>query len=380
MARLVIQSNSPSSRGPSVLLDMRPLQGPSAGRGIGSYARGLLHGLIAEGFDQRLTLLLDAGLDEPELPPGGYQLAGSRRRYRGQLAGYEEAVALRADLERIQPDLYHAIDLRLPGRSPCPLAVTVHDLIPWAWGGPRMRGERLRFWLGKRLLRRADVVIAVSRATAADATRLAGVDPSRVRVVPEAADGAFKPRLEAPDRIKQRWGLEGGYLLFAGALDARKDPRSLLRAWAAARAVRPELKLVVAGDPGRQAPPSMPGARLLGRVSDEELADLYTAAACFVFPSRYEGFGLPCLEAMACGCPVAAFRNSSVTEVVGEAGVLVEDGNAEALGRAAADLIGEPERWRRAGLERAKAFSWRKAAKQTIAAYESLLKKGSPSS
>jgi len=124
----------------------------------------------------------------------------------------------------------------------------------------------------------------------------------------------------------------------------------------------------------------MPGARLLGRVSDEELADLYTAAACFVFPSRYEGFGLPCLEAMACGCPVAAFRNSSVIAVVGEAGVLVEDGNAEALGRAAADLIGEPERWRRAGLERAKAFSWRKAAKQTIAAYEALLKKGSPSS
>ena len=352
---------------------MRPLQGPSAGRGVGSYARGLLGGLIAEGFDSNLTLLLDAGRDEPTLPPGRYQLAGSRRRYHGQLAGYEEAVALRSDLERIRPDLYHAIDLRLPGRSPCPVAVTVHDLIPWAWGGPRMRGERLRYWLGKRLLRRADIVIAVSQATAADAERFAGVDPRRVRVVPEAADGAFQPRPGAHDRVKQRWNMEGGYLLFVGALDARKDPRSLLRAWAAARAVRPELKLVVAGDPGPQAPGRMPGATLLGRVSDEELADLYTAAGCFVFPSRYEGFGLPCLEAMACGCPVAAFRNSSLLEVVGEAGVLVEDGNAEALGRAAADMIGEPERWRRAGLERAKAFSWRRAAKQTIAAYRSLL-------
>src|SRR6202795_403642 len=117
-----------------VLLDMRPLQGRSAGRGVGSYARGLLGGLIAEGFDSRLTLLLDAGLDEPPLPPGGYQLAGSRRRYHGQLAGYEEAVALRSDLVRIRPDLYHAIDFRLPGRSPCPLAVTVHDLIPWEIG------------------------------------------------------------------------------------------------------------------------------------------------------------------------------------------------------------------------------------------------------
>ena len=112
---------------------------------------------------------------------------------------------------------------------------------------------------------------------------------------------------------------------------------------------------------------------MLGRVADEELADLYRAAGCFVFPSRYEGFGLPCLEAMACGCPVAAFRNSSVPEVVGEAGVLVDDGDAGALGRAAAGMIGEPERWRLAGLERAKAFSWRKAARQTIAAYESLL-------
>jgi glycosyltransferase involved in cell wall biosynthesis len=124
----------------------------------------------------------------------------------------------------------------------------------------------------------------------------------------------------------------------------------------------------------------MPGARLLGHVSDEELADLCTSAGCLVFPSRYEGFGLPCLEAMACGCPVTAFRNSSVPEVVGEAGMMVDDGDAEALGRAAAGMIAERERWGRAGLERAKAFSWRKAAKQTIAVYESLLKKGSRSS
>jgi glycosyltransferase involved in cell wall biosynthesis len=378
MARLVISTSkrtrpNRSSTGQSVLLDMRPLQGPSASRGVGSYARGLLKGLIAEGFDSRLSLLLDAGLEEPELPPGAYRLAGSRRRYHGQLAGYEEAVALRADLERIAPGLYHAIDLHLPGRSPCPLAVTVHDLIPWAWGGPRMRGERLRFWIGKRLLKRADAVIAVSKATAADASRIAGVDPRRIRVVPEAPDEAFRPRPGARERVAERWGLEAGYLLFVGALDARKDPRSLLRAWAAAKEVRPELELVVAGDPGRQAPATMPGARRLGRVGDVELADLYTAAGCLVFPSRYEGFGLPCLEAMACGCPVAAFRNSSLAEVVGEAGLLVDDGDAEALGRAAASMSAEPERWRRAGLERAKAFSWRRTARETIAVYESVL-------
>jgi glycosyltransferase involved in cell wall biosynthesis len=354
---------------------MRPLQGPSAGRGVGSYAKGLLKGLIAEGFDSKLTLLLGAGLPEPSLPPGAYQLAGSRRRYHGQLAAYEEAVAMGSDLARIKPDLYHAIDLRLPGRCPCPLVVTAHDLIPWAWGGGRMRGERLRFWVGKRFLRRADIVLAVSRATAADVARFAGVDPKRVRVVPEAADEVFAPKPGAGDRVRQRWGVEPGYLFFVGALDARKDPSSLLRAWTAARQIRPELRLVIAGDPGRQAPPSMDDAIVLGRVDELELADLYTAAGCFVFPSRYEGFGLPCLEAMACGCPVAAFRNSSLPEVVDEAGELVDDGDADALGRAAARMSAEPERWRSAGLERAKAFSWRKTARATIAAYEALLPK-----
>ena len=354
---------------------MRPLQGPSASRGVGTYAAGLLNGLIAEGFDSKLTLLLDADLPEPPLPSGRYRLAGSRRRYHGQLSAYEEAVALGTDLSRIGPDLYHAIDLRLPGRSPCPLAVTLHDLIPWAWGGHRMRGERFRFWLGKRLLKRAAAVLAVSKATAGDAVRLAGVNPKRITVVYEAADPVFQPRPGAPSRVSDRWNVEPGYLLFVGALDARKDPAGLLRAWAVAKTARPELQLVIAGAPGRQAPRAMPGATMVGRVDNTQLAELYTAAGCLVFPSRYEGFGLPCLEAMACGCPVAAYRNSSLPEVVDGAGELVEDGDAEALGRAAAQLCAKPDQARRAGLERARGFSWRKTARQTIAAYESVLRR-----
>ena len=355
-----------------MLLDMRPLQGPSGSRGVGSYARGLLGGLIETGFDANLTLLLDAALDEPKLPAGGYRLAGCRRRYHGQLAAYEEAVALGADLRRIRPDVYHAIDFRLPGRSPCPLVVTLHDLIPWSWGGSRMRGERLRYWIGKRLLPRADLVLAVSESTARDAVRFGRVDSGRVRVVLEAAGPDYAPRPGAGQTVRARWGLEPGYLLFVGALDARKDPAALLTALEAARVKRPGLELVIAGDPGPQAPRSMPGARLMGRISESELADLYTAAGCFVFPSRYEGFGLPCLEAMACGCPVAAYRNSSVQEVVDGAGLLVADGDARALGRAAADMAAEPDRWRRAGLVRARSFSWRAAATQTIAGYESV--------
>ena len=352
---------------------MRPLQGPSGARGVGAYARGLLTGLIEAGFDRHLTLLLDVAFETPSLPVGEYRLVGCRRRNHGNLAAYEDAVALNSDIARVAPDLYHAINFQLPGRSPRPLVVTLHDLIPWAWGGPVMRGERLRYWVGRRLVRRADAVLAVSQATADDAVRLRVAARPRIRVVPEAAGPAFAPKPGAVQRVKHRWGMDKPYLLFVGALDARKDPRALLRAWAVAREVHPELQLLIAGEPGKQAP-RMPGAFQLGRVDDEGLADLYTAAACLPFPSRYEGFGLPCLEAMACGCPVAAFRNSSIPEVVGEAGMLVQDGDADALGRAAAEIVTAPERWRQAGLRRARQFSWAKTGREVISAYESVLR------
>src|SRR5919197_6073015 len=125
---------------PSVLLDMRPLQGPSGSGGIGPCARELLGGVPRAASFGRITLLLDVAYDEPRMPRGRYRLAGCRRRSHGQVAALEDAVALTADIRRIGPDLYHAIDLHLPGRAPCPLVVTRHDLIPWACGGPHMRG------------------------------------------------------------------------------------------------------------------------------------------------------------------------------------------------------------------------------------------------
>lgn len=352
---------------------MRPLQGPSAVRGVGAYARGLLSGLIRAGFDSNLTLLLDASFDAPALPAGKYRIATCRRRAHGQLAAYEDALVLPRDIEQSGADLYHAIDFRLPRRSPVPLVVTLHDLIPWVWGGVTMRGERLRFWLGRRLLHRADLVLAVSSSTAEDAKRLGAVSPSRLKVIPEAADQRFEPRDGAAVRLRERFGLDGPYLLFVGALDARKDPAALLEAWRTARQQDGNLQLVLTGPPAKQAP-TMPGAVKLGVVNTDELVDLYSAAACLVFPSRYEGFGLPCLEAMACGCPVAAFRNSSLSEVVDGAGLLVADGDAGALGRAAADMVADGAHWRDLGLQRAKSFSWLTTAQAVISAYESLLR------
>jgi alpha-1,3-rhamnosyl/mannosyltransferase len=360
-----------------VLLDLRCLQGPSARRGIGSYARGLLAGLIQEGFDSRLRVLLDAGLPEPELPTGAFGVAGVRRRYHGRLAAFEDAAVLSTDLDRLRPRLYHAITLALPSRAPCPVVVTLHDLIPWAYGGSRMWGERIRFWSGRRLLRRAERVIAVSKATAEDAVRLARVSRRRLREVPEGIDEAFRPQPEAAVRVLRRWGLESGYLLYVGALDARKDPAALLAAWRAARAAGADVPLVLAGAAGAQAPAGMPGATRLGYLPRPELAELLSAAGCLIFPSRYEGFGLPVLEAMACGCPVVTYRNSSLVEVGEGAAVLVEDGDAAALGRAAASVLADPKRRRqlvRSGRKRAAAFTWRAAARSTMSVYEELLR------
>ena len=361
--------------GARVLIDARPLQGPSGARGIGSYLRGLLSGLLELDFDRHVALLIDGRLAAPEVPAGAFVANAIRPRYSGRLGLVEEAVTLGASLERIRPALYHATTLALPGRSPVPVLVTLHDLIPWAVGGRGMWGERSRWWLGKRLLRRADRVLAVSEHVASDARRLAGVSPDRLQVVPEGVAPGFRPAPGAATRVAQRHGLTGPYLFYVGALDARKSPAGLLRAWHAARAAGADVELVLAGSPGKQAPAELPGARRLGHVDHAALVDLYSAAACLVFPSRYEGFGLPLLEAMACGCPVVAYRNSSITEVVDQAGVLVEDGDPDALGRAAALIVCEPERaaaLRAAGLRRARDFSWRKAAAATIAAYRGL--------
>ena len=357
-----------------VLLDVRCLQGPSAQRGIGTYARGLTRALSEAGFVY--SALVDEDLGPVDLPKNVTKIHRIRRRSHGRLAGYEDAVALRADLARIRPALYHALTLSLPSSAPCPVAVTVHDLVPWAFGGWRMLGERVRHRVARRLLPRAEMIFAVSESTRHDLLRIARVPESRVRVVHEGVDPDFVPRPGAAERVRQRWGIESSYYLFVGALDVRKDPRGLLRAWRTATAAGASGELVVAGDPGRQAPADMGNARMLGHVSVGELVDLLSGAACLLFPSLYEGFGLPALEAMACGCPVVAYRNSSLPEVVGEAGVLVRNRDAEALGRAAAELVLDDDRRSelvRRGLAQARQFSWKDTARLTIRGYSDLL-------
>lgn len=361
-----------SPRAGKVLLDARPLQGADSRRGIGSYVRGLIAGLLEEGFDGRTALLFDAGHPLPPIPSGDFVAYTVGRHYRGRLGLVEEAAIMGSRLTRFAPALYHATTLALPGRYPGSLVVTLHDLIPWVTGGWRMAGERSRWWLGRRLLRRADFVITPSEATARDARNIADVSEDRLVVIPEGVAPGFVPTKGAHLRVAERHGLTRPYFVFVGALDARKDSGALLQSWEVAKRAGANLDLVLAGAESRQAPANMGAARRLGYLEHSALVDLYSAATCLLFPSRYEGFGLPILEAMACGCPAVTYRNSSLPEVAGDAAVLVTDGDAEAMGRAAAEIALHPQlaaKLRKVSLARAKEFSWRKAARATIAAY-----------
>jgi glycosyltransferase involved in cell wall biosynthesis len=360
-----------------ILLDARPLQDGHAQRGIGSYVRGLIAGLLEEGFDGHTALLFDARTAMPPLPQGQWMAYQVGRRYRNRLGLIEEAMIMSADLRRIRPALFHATTLALPSRSPVPLVVTLHDLIPWLTGGWRMLGERSRWWLGRRLVQRADLVITPSEATARDARAVANVQDNRLVVIPEGVAPGFVPADGATRRMAKRYRLTKPYFVFVGSLDVRKDPGALLRAWERAKQAGADVDLVLAGAASRQAPVNMGPAKRLGYLQHSDLVDLYSAGTCLLFPSRYEGFGLPILEAMACGCPVVAYRNSSLPEVAGDAAVLVADGDFEAMGRAAAEIALDPNRaakLRKAGLARAREFSWRKAARATIAVYRHFLR------
>ena len=262
-------------------------------------------------------------------------------------------------LRRVRPALahfQHAIGLRCP----CPAVVTVHDLSFERDPSLLRPKDRLVFrTVVPRAARRAARVIAVSRRTKQDLVELYGIQEERIRVIHHGIDPAFSP----VDGVEP-----DSYALFVGTIQARKDPLA-----AAAAASAAGLRLVVAG-PNRDARLAAElerrGADLRGYLGKGELADLYRGAACLVLPSRYEGFGLPVLEAMACGTPVVATREPALVEVCGEAAVYA---TPEQMGEAVREAVRERPRLAQAGFERARRFSWRAAAEQTLAVYREVV-------
>lgn len=251
--------------------------------------------------------------------------------------------------------------------------VTIHDLAPL--DHPESFQPGFAAWyrvLLPRLARRARCVMTVSCFSRARLAILAGVPEAAIVVAPGAPDSRFYPRSAAERApLLARYGLDGPYIFTLGSLEPRKNLRRLLAAWEASRLAARGVRLAVAG---RHWPSlrratvrrDVAGLQLLGPVPDEDLPALYSGARAFVWPSLYEGFGLPVIEAMACGAPVITARGGATEEVAADAAVLVDPTDVEAIAHALHAVTqddGLADHLRRAGLERAQAFSWQRSAR-----------------
>ena len=302
-----------------------------------------------------------------------------------------ELVVISRSAGRHRPTILHIPSFSAPLHSPCPLVVTVHDVIPLVLPAYRRSAAmRAHLAVATRTVRRAAAVITPSRHAATDVVRWLGVDPARVHVTPEAVDEAMGPAqdVDALTPALRRLRITGRYVFNIGGLDVRKGIPLLLEAFAKVRTSSVEpLQLVVAGAAHTGNPHVYPPIEpiiermglmghviLPGRVSEEEKLALYQGAAAYATPSCYEGFGLTPLEAMACGVPVVAADRTSLPEVVGDAGLLV-DLHVDAWAAALTSVVTDPllaADLRRRGLARAATFSWRETAGLTADVYRSV--------
>ena len=344
------------------VLDTRPATAHFPG--IGRYVRSLaeaLPPLLAE--DERLLLLT------PSEGAGPFSL---RQQWE---------IPLR--LRRRRAALYHSTYYLMPYFGLPPTLLTLYDLIPLRFPALSTPRARLLFrWTTTLALRRATHALAISEATRQDFLRTFRLPPERISTVPLAAAPRFRPQPpQVIEALRRRLGLPPRFVLYLGSNKPHKNLVRLVEAWAG---VEGPVRLVIAGAWDARFPQARERAAALGledrilwpgRVAEEDLPALYAAAESFVFPSLYEGFGLPVLEAMACGTPVACSATSSLPEVAGEAALLFDPTQVEAIREALHRLTTDAElraALTERGLEQARRFSWERTAAATLRYYRRL--------
>jgi glycosyltransferase involved in cell wall biosynthesis len=350
--------------------------------GVGRYTRSLLRALAATPpFSHQLTLLWAGPARVP--PPTGWPRTRTRRLPLSErwmtVAWHRARLPLPADLLAGGADVFYSPDFALPPLARARAAVTVHDLSFLTH--PETHYPPLRAYLSRvvpRSVREARLVLADSEQTKRDLVAYLDAPPEKVEVVLSAADPLFR-RVEDPGRVAEvlaRWGVEGPYLLSVGTIQPRKNLPVVFDALARLRRAGRDLRLVHVGGKGWLYEPVFAAldqsglgdaVRFLEGVPDADLAVLYSAAVALVFPSLYEGFGIPCLESMACGAPVVASRAGSLAEVVGDAGIAVEPQDAPAIAAGVARLLDDApfrDDLVRRGYARAAAFSWESSGRR----------------
>ena len=299
-------------------------------------------------------------------------------------------IVLSAELRKNPVDLLH-VQFTSPPFSPCPVVVTIHDLsfehLPETF--KRRSRAQLRLTV-RRSAKRAARVITLSEHARQDLISTYELPPQMVRTIPLAAPARFQPVTDTTElqRVRDTYGIEGDYILSVGSIQPRKNLGRLIASYSCLRRKQPSVKLPKLVLVGKRAwlydetlnAIEQNGLRdsiiLTGYVPERDLPALYSGAICFVYPSFFEGFGLPPLEAMKCGVPVIAGNRTSLPEVTGHAGLLVDPFDVQALASAIERLIGDSDfrnELRVKGLEQARKFDWRETARQTLEVYSEVV-------
>jgi glycosyltransferase involved in cell wall biosynthesis len=344
-----------------VALDATPLTVETGG--IGRYTAELTRAL-AEAFpDDVYTLVSDQPFEmPPDCPPNAKRGGAPRNR----LERFWWSWGLGRELGRSRAHVFHGTDFSAPYFARVPSVMTVHDLSPWmdpGWhhGAARVR-QRAPLLLGLGI---AAMVVTVSEAVRRAAIERFRLNPARVAAIPNAASAMFRPVPAPPGKP---------YFLYVGTLEPRKNLGCLLEAWTAIRE-KHDVDLVLAGRRRDDCPPleARPGLHLLGAVPDQELSALYSGALAFTYPSFYEGFGLPVLEAMQCGAMALVSNDPALREVTGDAAVHLDARAPREWAEAMDAALNRPEwvaRMRARALNRAREFSWHRTAVRTREVYE----------
>jgi glycosyltransferase involved in cell wall biosynthesis len=266
-----------------------------------------------------------------------------------------------------------------------PLIVTVHDLLPLRFPHLFTRETRIHTQLCNHFVRRATRIITPSAYTRGEVIELLGVAEERVVAIPEGCASRFSPLEVDRDALRYEYGIKGPYMLCVGTLEPRKNLTTALHVFRRISAARPDVELVLVGGRGWRnqdferelaGSGSAERLRLTGFVDDKRLADLYAGAACFLYPSLGEGFGLPPLEAMACGAPVIISDAPALVEVCDDAALSAPALDVEALAEHVNAILDDGElsdRLCAAGLARARRFTWQDAAEATERVYRDVL-------
>lgn len=368
--------------------------------GSGQYIRRLMVALASTGAEHRFSLIvpdrtqpLDGLPDAVDVLPITLRSSGHLGKVWFEQRQFPQAVA------RLQADLVHIPYWGPPLRSPSPVVCSVLDVIPLAI--PQYRTgikNRLYTSLVVAAARGAAQIIAISEAGRQDIAARIGIPLERIVVTPLAVEKTFHPEVgqERDHEVAARYGLEDldDFVLYLGSYTVHKNVQMLLAAYSyVAQGTGAEVPLVLAGHTpaqwGTASFPDLPAyqrtlglpeesVRWIGPVDEADKPALYRLASVFAFPSRYEGFGLGPLEAMACGTPVVACTTSAVSEVTGDAAFLVDPDDSRAMGGAILSLLNEQPLagvMRNRGLARSREFSWRRTAEGTLEVYQRTLRR-----